>query len=495
MQSPLLNQIQIAAQKERKRRVEQAQRVWQFRGNNQVIQTYLDGPRPREFMLEGPAETGKTVATLNLVHNLARKYANARGVIVRKTHVDMESTVLDVFKREFLNFAPDVHPYGGEDARFYEYNNGAKIWVVGIDRAGRVLSGGFDFIYVNQAEELSADEWEYLYSRTTGRAGVLVPGLLFGDMNPAPLSHWSYIREMAGHLLFLPTSHKDNPRLWNGTDWTEQGQSTLKDLSRLTGIRRTRLFEGKRANAEGLVYGEVWDEQNGSVTEEAEYVPDSGTVVWACDDGYSAGSLTQSAGLVRETGFYGQDTHPRVILLCQMKSDGHVDVFAESYACLKLYDPQILEAAYLPLDEGAVVKLCAQYNVLTTLPPLQRLFTLQTKLRQAGKENPLYAWPDFATHGPGAGAFRGHLYSNSINPYQVHEKVENSLQEMRTWLAADDNGWRRLRVHPRCKQLRMEMLSYALDPASGKPLKFYDHGPDALRYMTWALRMMNRHAE
>jgi hypothetical protein len=32
------------------------------------------------------------------------------------------------------------------------------------------------------------------------------------------------------------------------------------------------------------------------------------------------------------------------------------------------------------------------------------------------------------------------------------------------------------------------MASYAYDAGSGKPIKAYDHGPDALRGLVWRLR-------
>jgi len=60
----------------------------------------------------------------------------------------------------------------------------------------------------------------------------------------------------------LLSVHKDNPRLFDHRTgkWTEEGQAYLRKLERLTGARRSRLFEGKWVAAEGLVY-EKFDEQ------------------------------------------------------------------------------------------------------------------------------------------------------------------------------------------------------------------------------------------
>lgn len=401
-------------------------------------------------MLEGPAQTGKTYAALKFMDALARTYPKARGAIVRQVHADLAATVIDIFNKHFVNASDDIRKFGGENVEFYEYSNGTRIWTAGMDRSGKVLSGGFDFVYVNQAEELKREGWETLSTRTTGRGGVIVPGLLFGDMNPAPLMHWLYSRETAGNVTILQTSHKDNPSLFDDDGHpTEQGEETLKRLSRLTGILRTRLFEGKRANVEGLVYGEVWSDgpDDGNVTEQAEYVPDGGPIFWAVDDGYSAGSAPQTRGIDPITGHYVADAHPRVILFCQQKIDGHIDVFDESYACLKLSDQHIKEA------------------------------------RERG-----YPEPDYIVHGPGAAEIRGRFYEAGITPRQCTAKVDESIKELRLALAADENGWRRVRVHPRCRHMRAEFGAYAYEQGTETPIKQFDHSCDSIRGLIWVMR-------
>lgn len=427
-----------------------------FRGNNARIFEWVDSDKkPAEFILEGPAQTGKTFAALKFMDALARKYPKARGAIVRQVHVDLAATVLDIFNKHFVDVAGDIRKFGGENVEFYEYTNGTRIWTAGMDRPGKVLSGGLDFVYVNQAEELKLDGWEVLTTRATGRAGVIVPGIVFGDMNPAPLMHWIYSRELSGSTLVMQTSHRDNPDLYDDAGaLTPNGVETLSRLSKLTGILKVRLFEGKRANASGTIYGDVWDENDGSVTEAADFEPNAGPVVWACDDGYSAGSAPNTRGIDPITGFYVGDAHPRVILFCQIKPDGHIDIFDESYACLKLSNEHIAEC-------------------LSRTHPV------------SGEK---YPDPDFATHGPGAAEIRGRFFEASITPRQCTAKVDESIKELRGALAKDSNGWRRVRVHPRCRHLRAEMAAYAYEPGGETPVKQWDHGEDAARYLTWILR-------
>lgn len=165
----------------------------------------------------------------------------------------MAGTVLDVFKKNML--APDVRIFGGEHPEFYEWPTGTRVFVCGMDRPGKVLSGQLDFIYVNQAEELDLADWETLSTRTTGRAGVIVPGLLFGDCNPSQANHWILERTKAGALRMLESRHEDNPSLYAADGrLTEQGIPRMAALDMLTGVRFLRLRKGQWVNAEGAIF-------------------------------------------------------------------------------------------------------------------------------------------------------------------------------------------------------------------------------------------------
>jgi hypothetical protein len=194
-------------------------------------------------------------------------------------------------------------------------------------------------------------------------------------------------------------------------------------------------------NAAGVVF-DVWDDADG-VTEAAEYDPHGGPVYWALDDGYSAGSKPGTAGIDPATRAYVHDAHPRVILFVQHRADGGLNVFAESYACLQLSGDHLAAALLSP-----------------------------------------YARPSYVVHGPGAAEIGGQLHKQSLSYMQSTASVEESIKVMRGAMAADQNGWRRVRIHPRCVHLRQELLSYRYN-ADGKPIKAFDHGIDALRGLLW----------
>jgi hypothetical protein len=244
--------------------------------------------------------------------------------------------------------------------------------------------------------------------------------------------------------VFLPwQAHPDR-----GPDWRDQ--KIIEANGDTASVLREYPASALEAftHAAGLVYGEVWrDNTEGNVTEAADYVPDAGPIFWALDDGYSAGSAPATAGRDPRTGYYVADSHPRVMLLVQQRDNGRLCVFAEDYACLKLSDAHIDEVLGFP-----------------------------------------YPAPDVVAHGPGAAEIRGRLFAAGLAPHQSKADVEESIKELRRALAPDTNGWRRILVHPRCAQLRAEMASYRRDAATGKVVKSFDHGPDALRGLVHILR-------
>lgn len=209
-------------------------------------------------------------------------------------------------------------------------------------------------------------------------------------------------------------------------------------------IFRREILSDDEAHASGLVF-DVWldnypEAQDGNVTEESEYIAGAGPIIWLVDDGY--------AGIVDpHTGMYTADSHPRAILLVQLKPDGHYDVFAEDYAIETLSNIHIARVKALP-----------------------------------------YPAPDYAIRGPGTKEIKGQLFAQDIYSRQIVQEVEETIKEGRNILAPDKNGWRRLRVHPRCVHLRSEMGSYRKDSVTGKVVKEFDHGPDCIRYLAWDKR-------
>lgn len=222
----------------------------EFRGSALVLQTSQDF----EVILQGPAETGKTFAALWYLDCFLRAYKGSVGILVRKTRASVFSTVLRTYAKILHLRGNDAKPFGGKKPEWYDYPNGSILYIDGLDKAERLLSGEFDIIYGNQIEQFTLSDWETLTTRATGRAGNAPYSQVIGDCNPASQQHWVLSRKPAR---VLPSFHKDNPRLYSADGQpTEAGKRSLKILSQLTGVRRNRLYLGLWASAEGMVYAD-----------------------------------------------------------------------------------------------------------------------------------------------------------------------------------------------------------------------------------------------
>jgi hypothetical protein len=225
-----------------------------FRGAAREAQTIT----ARRWIISGPFETGKTWAALWRLDTEARENPKGQYAIVRKVRNDMDGTVL-VTWRKLIAMRGGVSAFGGEKVQWFDYPNDARVWVGGLDRPEKTLSGERDGIYVNQVEELEETDWEMLTRSTTGRGAVTSHPMLFGDCNPGPEDHWIIQRRDSGALTLLESHHEDNPTLYDDSgNLTEQGRASIADLDDLTGALYWRGRMGLWVGAEGQHF-EAWD--------------------------------------------------------------------------------------------------------------------------------------------------------------------------------------------------------------------------------------------
>jgi hypothetical protein len=111
-------------------------------------------------------------------------------------------------------------------------------------------------IYVNEAVELTEHEWELCSVRL--RYGVMPYQQLIADVNPDVQTHWLNQRCIAGKTTRILSRHKDNPMLWDARRerWTMFGETYIRKLHALTGVRKRRLADGEWCAAEGQVFDE-----------------------------------------------------------------------------------------------------------------------------------------------------------------------------------------------------------------------------------------------
>jgi phage terminase large subunit len=441
----------------------QAREFWRYKGP--------------EVILSGPYETGKTMTVLNKFHLLHAKYAGARGLMVRKTYNSLINSAIVTYEKKVLLYPPEdprsaVTKYGGEKPEFYDYPNGSRIVVGGLDNAAKFLSAEFDYVYVNQAEEVMLNDWELLTGRATGRAGNVPYPQVMGDCNPGPPTHWILSRP---RLKLFHSSHRDNPTLFDQATGaiTEQGKRTMGTLDALTGVRKKRGRDGKWAGAEGQVY-EEWDE--GVHLIDRFDIPKEWRRYRAVDFGYSNPFVTQ---------WWATDP------------DGRLYMYREIYHTQQLVEDHASEI--LRLEAGKTVEEWQAVTEQYAKDPT-RLVSVRQTLAAAGERIE-------ATVADHDAEDRATLHRHGISTRPATKTLSVGIEAFQVRLRVQPDGKPRLfilrdslvKADPRLAEKRQplcthdEVLMYVWPTAAdGKPVKevpvdMYNHGMDAGRYMVMHL--------
>ena len=388
------------------------------------------------LLLTGAAGGGKSRLAGEKIHAYCLKYPGATALIARKAKTSMAGGTILFMRRKVVGSSRAARWIDSPKYRF-EYANGSILQFIGLldeDARDNLKSigqdGAVDIAWFEEGTQFEEEDLNAMSARMRGKAAPWRQLIL--TTNPDAPTHWIKRRMIDGREAQVYFS-KASDNFHNPADYESW-------LNTLTGTDYERLVLGHWVQATGLIYDQ-WSDgpPDGNVTEDAEYIPEGGPVLWFVDDGYS-GSLDQ------KTGLFTAASHPRVFLLVQLRADGTICQFAEDYAVGTLSNTHI------------------------------------DTVRALGYPDPEYAVVDKS-----AAELKGRLYAANIYTRNGAPMVEESIKEFQRALARDTNGRRRYLVHPRCRIFRAEMASYRRD-TDGKILKQHDHGPDAARYGCWALR-------
>jgi len=253
---------------------------------------------PAEAILEGVTKGGKSRLIAEWAKHVQAEYPDSKGLVLRKTKVSLTDAWQDIYENQVLGSDHPALQVGGtgENRRRYKHKSlGGEIVLGGMDHPTRLFSTNYDWIYVNEAQELSLEEWESLIRAKFGRESSFPCKILFGDCNPEGEFHWINQRceQMQGgkpRMKRLVSRFYDNPMLYDyeKKDWTDKGRQFLIDARRtFTAHRLQRLFYGKWVAAEGLVW-DVWNAEEQHIAAEL-VMTDDGYVLfvkdWRDDEG------------------------------------------------------------------------------------------------------------------------------------------------------------------------------------------------------------------
>lgn len=283
--------------------------------------------RADQVLVAGPAGTGKSRGIMEKVHALALINSHSRYLIVRKTLASLGSTALVTWREHVAVEALDaghVTFYGGspQESPQYRYPNGSVVVVGGMDRSTRIMSSEYDAIYVQEATELTENDWEALTTRL--RNWRVSFQQILADANPDTPTHWLKQRCDAGRTMMLESRHEENPRLFDDDGRiTSGGAAYMAKLDALTGVRYQRLRRGLWVAAEGIIY----EDYDPAVHVVDRYnVPQEWPRYWGIDFGF---------------------VNPFVCQMWAVKPDGELVMYREVYHTRRTVD----EHAVTIMDE------------------------------------------------------------------------------------------------------------------------------------------------
>jgi len=209
--------------------------------------------KARVCLYSGSAGGGKSRAAAEKLHGYMKKYPGAAGIALRKAREFASKSVVYAIQSA-IGSDPAVR-YNSSDLMFH-YENGSRIFIAGMKDEGQRQAlrsingdGSADFIWCEEANALTEDDFNELLGRLRGKAADWRQILL--TTNPDGPTHWIKTRLMdGGEASVHYSSAKDNPNL---------PPEYMETLASITGVLGLRLRDGLWVQAEGVVY-DTWSD-------------------------------------------------------------------------------------------------------------------------------------------------------------------------------------------------------------------------------------------
>lgn len=154
---------------------------------------------------QGGTRSGKTIALLQLILIKALNGENKLITIVRKSFPSLRISVL----RDFITLLNDLGIYDenkhNKSDQVFTFGS-STIEFISLDQPQKKRGAKRDILFINEANELSYEDYFQLIIRTTEN--------IYMDFNPSDEFHWIYDRVLTREdCTFIQSTYKDNPFL------------------------------------------------------------------------------------------------------------------------------------------------------------------------------------------------------------------------------------------------------------------------------------------
>jgi phage terminase large subunit len=171
-----------------------------------IIWKHLSNSNKRIVIEQGGTRSGKTY---NILMWIIFSYcSNNKGKIIticRKTYPALRATAM----RDFIDILRlnDLYDENSHNKSSSEFQlNGNTIEFISLDKPTKIRGRKRDLLYINEANEITFEDWQQLIFRTTGRIII--------DYNPSDEFHFIYDKiKPRDDVDFFITTYKNNPFL------------------------------------------------------------------------------------------------------------------------------------------------------------------------------------------------------------------------------------------------------------------------------------------
>ena len=170
------------------------------------VYTHLKRSKKKIVVEQGGTRSGKTYNILLwIIFHYCAKYTGQTITIARKTFPAVRSSVMrdffDILKQHEL-YNEDLHNKSNSEYVL----NGNLVEFVSLDQPQKIRGRKRDLAFLNEANELTFEDWQQIVFRTNGR--------IILDYNPSDSFHWIYDRVIPrDDADFYQTTYRDNPFL------------------------------------------------------------------------------------------------------------------------------------------------------------------------------------------------------------------------------------------------------------------------------------------
>jgi len=273
---------------------------------------------------QGGTRSGKTYSLLQLIMVRALSERGKVFTIVRKSLPSLKMTAM----RDFIEILTNAGLYNEKDHNKSEHIyrlNGNIIEFVSLDQPQKKRGARRDYLFCNEANELTWEDFFQLLVRTTGK--------IYIDYNPSDDFHWIYDKLLTrDDVTFIKSTYVDNPFLDDSIiSEIERLKDTDEDYWRIYGL-------GERGQSKATVFTFMEEE----VPEQAKFLamgmdfgftndPTSLVAVYVLDHNLYAKEL------LYETNLTNRDISEK---LKALNIDRRTEIFADSA------EPKSIEELY-----------------------------------------------------------------------------------------------------------------------------------------------------